>query len=321
VNPLARAAVPRPAAQLPDPGHLWIRYRPRAWPGPPRPWTDLAAAGLGGVGRPSRGPLPELAEPLDDVVVLPPVRAEQSGERAELAARLAAAGTPVLVQTLPGEAEVPAGAVAVYDLLEPLLSGDLDRLAALPRGAVAVWPLIAGLTDEARLWRLGCERLAAAGASVLQALALDLGAGDRRQLASRVGGRGYDQLFHAPAPAERDLARVAHQHGLRPFLDRPLAGPPLGPAANRRLGGVLGLVAELWLRVGRPVGRGQAYYRAMRWLDRSPYDLPVLAREGNLGVLTWLDADSRRLVEEVLATGGSRLLAELLAEYVGGEAP
>ena len=86
---------------------------------------------------------------------------------------------------------------------------------------------------------------------------------------------------------------------------------------NRRLGEVLGLVAELWLRLGKPVGRGQAFYRAMRHVDRCHHDLGVLFREGNLGVLEWLDHDSRGVVEDTLGGGESRLLADLTAVYLG----
>ena len=39
------------AAQWPEPGHLWIRYAPRGWEGPERPWLDLAAGRLGRNGR------------------------------------------------------------------------------------------------------------------------------------------------------------------------------------------------------------------------------------------------------------------------------
>jgi hypothetical protein len=310
----------RPAAQLPEPGRLWIRYTPRPWPRLARPWTQLATARLGGgPGRSTREPLPEFAaEPLDDVLYLPPVRPELRGERDALARARLADGTPVVVQVAPGEPPPPAGAVAVYDLLEPLLAGELGRLGDLPAGAAAVWPLIAGVSDDPRVWREGCERLAASGAVCLQALGLDLAPGERRLLAAQGGQRAFEELFHGPPPAERDLAVVAAAAGLRPFMSRPLSRPPLAGAGNRRLGEVLGLVGELWLRLGRPVGRGQAFLRAMRWVDRSRRSLEALAREGNLGVLPWLDAESAQLVEEVLLGGSCALLDQLLAEYVGG---
>jgi hypothetical protein len=245
------------------------------------------------------------------------VPSELRGERGALARARLAHGTPVLLQLLPGESAAVPGATAVYDLLEPVLAGELPRLSELPAGAAAVWPLIAGVTDDPRVWRAGCARLAEAGVVCLQALALDLTPGERRLLAARGGPRAFDELFHAPPPAERDLAAVAAGFGLRPFVTRPLPRPPLPGGGNRRLGEVLGLAGELWLRLGRPVGRGQSFLRAMRWADRSRRSLAALAREGNLGVLSWLDAESAQIVEEVLATGECALLAQLLAEYVG----
>jgi hypothetical protein len=76
------------------------------------------------------------------------------------------------------------------------------------------------------------------------------------------------------------------------------------------------LAAELWLRLARPVGQGQALYAAARQADRTTFDLAALAREGNLGVLGWLDPLARSLVKEVASTGRSALLKELTAEYV-----
>lgn len=312
------AAASRPAVQLPEPGRFWIRYTPRHWPRLPRPFTHLAAARLGGPGRAGRDPLPELPEEvLDDVLYLPLAPRELRAERDALARARLAAGTPVVVQVAPGETP-PAGATAVCDLLEPLLAGELDRLREVAAGAAAVWPLIAGVTDDPRSWREGCARLAEAGVSCLQALALDLTPGERRALAAAGGGRAFDELFHAPPPAERDLAVVAAAAGLAPFLERPLPRPPLPGAENRRLGEALGLAGELWLRLGRPVGRGQSLLRAMRWVDRSRRSLSALAREGNLGVLPWLDAESAQVVREVLDGGRSALVDQLLAEYVRG---
>ena len=42
----------------------------------------------------------------------------------------------------------------------------------------------------------------------------------------------------------------------------------------------------------------------------------VLAREGNLGVVSWLDADSRGVIEEIAAQEISTLWAELRCEYL-----
>jgi hypothetical protein len=337
----------RVAAQLPDPGHLWIRYAPRAWEGPDRPWLDLAAGRLGrnraatsGSGGSGGAPGAAVAEgeqspegsilpprALDDLLYLPPVAAGRAAERDALAAAALAGGTPVLIQVLLGDgAPVPAvaaaaGAVVVVDLLAALLAGEVDRMAAAPpEAAAAVWPLLPGLTDDPGLWQRGCERLAAAGLRCLQALVPALEPGDRRRLAQGAGdaGQAFDALFHQPAPRERELARVAHRCGLAPFLPRPLPLPPQGRAENRRLAGLLALAGDLWLRVGRrPVEQAQALFRAARWLDATGYDVEALSREGNLAVVTALDPLARRAIAEAAGGGEPALLAELMAEYLG----
>ena len=309
----------KPAAQLAEPGRFWIRYVPRRWDAPERPWVNLAAGSLGDWGRRSVG-IPDLSgAPDEDVLYLPPVPPRSAAARDELARSRLVRGAPVLVQLSPGEetAVSPSSGVAfVFDLLETLLERDLEALRRLPSGATAVWPLLPGLTDDPALWDQGCRELAAAGARCVQALAPSLTPTDRRRLAERWGDEeAFDALFHGPVPAERDFARAAHRYGLEPFLSRPLPRPPAGHTANREIGGALALAGELWLRLGRPVEQGQALYRAARWIDRSPYDLEALAREGNLAVLP-LDALSREIVAECAAAGESGTLAKLLAEYV-----
>jgi hypothetical protein len=315
------------ASQLPEPGRFWIRYSPKSWEPPERPWVNLAAGTLGEWGRHPKARYADtgaLADtPLDDVLYLPPVPPRRAAARDELARARLVGGTPVLVQLLPGEeTTVPAvtGAAFVIDLLHVLLERDLGTLRQLPAGATVVWPLIPGLTDDPALWELGCRDLAAAGVRCVQALAPALGAADRRKLAERWGGRegedsAFDALFHREPRSERELARAAHRHGLAPFLPRPLPRPPVLGAGNRRIGGALALAAEIWLRLGRPVETGQALYRDARWADRTPYDLEALVREGNLGVLP-LDPASREIVAECAETGESERLSRLLAEYL-----
>jgi len=292
-----------------------------------RAWVDLGAGRLGEVGgenetigaeRPGGAP-PLILEgpPLDDLLYLPPVPLELAPDREALARLHLAHGTPVLLQVLTGEpaADLP-GATLIWDPLAVLLEGDLGRLAPIPAAAAVVWPLLPGVTDDPHLWEEGCKRLATAGVSCVQALAPRLDPSDRRRLVDRVGEGSFDALFHGESPSERAFARVAHRHGLSPFLPRPLPRPPLHGIENRRIAGDLALSAELWLRLDRPAGQGQSLYAAARQADRTPYDLTALARESNLGVLGWLDPVGRNLVEEVAAGGESSLLRELLAEYV-----
>lgn len=338
---------------LPEPAHLWIRYSPRggrgwrSWPGPDRPWMDLARGGRL-VWQPGKGELPTAGgEPLDDVVVVPPVAAkpddtEQVATRQELIRHHASHGTPVLDQRLlagpdSSDPSSPEGVRVVFDLVAPLLEEDpvkrlerclKDRDSPGDRPAVAVWPLLPGITDRPGLMREGCRLLSDAGVSAVQGVCPPLGPADRRRLADGRDESVFQALFHRPPPEPRGFAREAWRHGLSPFLERPLPRPPMSGRTNRYVAGWLALTAELWHRLDRPAARGQELFRVAREIDRTTWDLAALAREGNLGVLTWLPDDLRPLVEEVLdgpMDGGlrsgslhrrPRLLDELWIEYL-----
>jgi hypothetical protein len=310
------------SVQLSEPSHFWIRHVPSAWEAPDRPWIHLATGRLGESGKTGKGDYFGLAEsPLDDVLYLPPVPLEQAAARDQLAWSRLERGTPVVVQLLVGE-QATVEAALVIDLLAPLLAGDLAQLSRCPAGSCVAWPLVAGLTDDPLLWEEGCRLLAAAGVTTAQAVAVRLESGDRRRLAQWAGREeeAFDALFHREEPDERAFAAVAHRHGLAPFMARPLPQSPQLPrtAANLRLGGALALAGELWLRLGRGVEAGQVLCRDARWIDRSLHDVAAVVREGNLGILP-LSATSRALVAELAETGRSRLLDELLAEYVQPE--
>src|SRR4051794_39868294 len=97
----------KPAAQLPEPGRFWIRYVPRSWEPPERPFLNLAPGRRGGGGRNPKPPpsalSPRGAPPLDDVLYFPPVLPRRAAARDEVARARLMAGTPVLVQLLPGD--------------------------------------------------------------------------------------------------------------------------------------------------------------------------------------------------------------------------
>ncbi len=313
----AVSAHTRPVKQLAEPARLWIAWAPRAWHSAGGLWTDLAGARISGFRDAGGAPMPRLdVAAVDDLFHLPPVVGELAGERDQLATRLTEAGTPALVELLPGETTAAAGALVVYDLLQPLLAGDVGRLSVLPNGSTAAWPLIAGITDRPEIWDDGLPRLAAAGVSCVQAVAVELTAALRRWLAEERGDEAFDALFHGETASEQQFAVRAHRHGLAPFLPRPAAAVTPRQARNRRFAADLALAGEVWLRLGKPMSGGQSLFRAARGAESTRYDLAALAAEGNLAVMDWLDGDSLRIVEETAADGSSSFLEQLMNEYL-----
>lgn len=314
----------RPARQLPEPARFWVGLAPRSWNSFDRFYSDLAGARLASPSGPAGDEPASLAQPeipaehQDELLYLPPVAPELAAARQELVAELKATGTPVLVQLLPGDEPLADAAANVFDLLQPLLERQLDSLAELAPGCGVVWPLISGLTDLPELWQEGCQRLARAEVGFVQPLTLELAPVLRRQLAEGCGDEVYAALFHGPVPSERSLAQVIHRHGLGVFMPRPDSGRSPRRVANRRVAAELAMIAELWSRLERPVGHGQAIFRAARGSDTTRFDLLAVAREHNLGVMDWLAADLVELVEEIVRDGRSRLLAELHDQYLTG---
>ncbi|MFN7963637.1 MAG: hypothetical protein U0002_20415 [Thermoanaerobaculia bacterium] len=72
----------------------------------------------------------EPAGVLEDLLVLPPVAAELSTWREEVAGRHLERGTPLLLQLLPGEPLPALPAIAVYDLLGALVRGEREAFDA-----------------------------------------------------------------------------------------------------------------------------------------------------------------------------------------------
>lgn len=303
--------------RTPDPNHGWVRFAPRAWPGAAGLWLDLFTRNLGRPGDSGSNLDAELlAEPRDDVVYLPPVDEALEESRQQVIRTLEIADTPLIVQGLPSRVPTNPGPKYVYDLLQATATRSFEALQNLPPGSSAVWPLITGYTDDLALWNEVLAGLAESGISRVQGICADLAPADRRRIVEVAGEQGFDKLFHGSPPSEREFAAMVHRFGLEPFLGRPLPEAPARLRGNRALAADLALIGELWLRLGRSESRGQSFYRASRWIDLEVHDLTALAREGNLGVVTWLDAPSSEVVQEIVATGDSLLLAALRQEYL-----
>ena len=323
-----------------EPANLWIRHSFSRWPSRGgRLWCDLSTGGL----PPAASALPpepsqaaDLVRSVTDVVYLPPVPAMEEQRHSFLAAAAAEVGVPLLLQVAADfdtrtRAFVVAGrgagsdsagsahAVVVIDLLDCLvrhaaeLRSEFRRrrqpgLPFAPRplaGANVVWPLVAGWTDQPALLEPAMARLAAAGAGRVIARAMHLGAPERRLLCERLQStwpEAFDALFHGGdvPPAAAPFHEAANAAGLDSRLPRPLPAPPLPPRL-RRARELAGHLIELG---DASDAEGDAYYRAARFLDRGEIDIDAAAREGNLGVLPWLEATVRPAVERWL-TGQS----------------
>jgi hypothetical protein len=305
----------RPARQRPEPGRAWIAWSPSSWSCGPELWTDLARGRLEGH-RPFREQLPELdLLGVDDLLYVPPVRKDLRQERDRWVAEAVETGAPVLVQVLPGEACEVVGVRTIVDLLPALLDGDPGRLASLGEGGVALWAIVPGLTDGPELQEEVCALLEERGLVGLQVLVPEIPSVLRRRLGES-SPEVFDALFHASPLTERGLVRIAHRHGLAPFMARRPVGHPR-IVRNREIAAVLAQVAELTIRLGDPMAEAQVFLRAARGAEASQRDLVALVREGNLQLLEWVDSRTVEIVEELARDGTHSRLDDLMARYLG----
>lgn len=280
----------------------------------------------------------DLVRSATDVVYVPPLPADRDPLRAAIVEAAGASGAPLLIQAVadgvpgapasgrrpgpigsqPGTvaAEPPPNAVVAIDLLDSLVRHAAtlrekfreNRQPSLPleapplQDATLVWPLVTGWTDQPGILESAMARVAAAGARRVVPRTLALDARDRRRLAGHLQTtwpEAFDALFHGDesppdAPAFRGAAEAA---GLEHRLPRPLPAPPL-PSRLRLARELAGHLIELG---DAAVTGGDACYRAARFLDRDEVDIEAAAREGNLGVLPWLEAPAKQAAEQWLA--------------------
>ncbi|MCE2558454.1 MAG: hypothetical protein J4F98_07515 [Acidobacteria bacterium] len=322
-----------------EPANLWIRHSFSRWPvsGDDEVWCDLAAGGL----PPSTaGSLPAAANAAEgvrsvtDVVYVPPLAADCMHLFRSIGEAAAEAGVPLLIQIVgtipaggsslrelaaPGLADLPSNQVVAVDLLDTLvrhaaaLREELRerRQPSLPfepaplQGVTVVWPLVSDWTDQPGLLEPAMARLAAAGTRRVVPRALQLDARERRLLAERLQSawpEAFDALFHGDdsRPDHSAFWCAAEAAGLEHRLPRPLPALPL-PSRLRRSRELAGHLIELG---DAAATHGDVYYRAARFLDRNEVDIDAAAREGNLGVLPWLEDPARVAVEAWLAKHG-----------------
>ena len=277
-------------------------------------WTNVARNRIEETRRP-RDILPDLdVDGLDDLFYVPPVAEGLRGVRDDFLRRLAGDRVPVLAQLLPGETCDVEGVRVVVDLLPVLLLGDVDRLHVVEGRRTVVWPLIPGCTDRLDLQEEGCAVLASLGVRTLLVVAPEVSAALRRRWAEQ--GDAFDELFHGGPASERELVRCAARHGLAAFPERDPVGSPR-TVRNRRIGAVLALIGELSSRMGDPTSLAQTFLRAARGAETTRRDLVALVREGNLGLLEWVDSRTEEVVSTVSEGEVPDLLASLFERYSG----
>lgn len=315
-----------------EPANLWIRHSFSRWPAADEDdlWCDLATGRLrspvyaaeSGRGDAVDGSAAaELLRSVSDVVYVPPVAAEHGPLRSSIIEAAAAMGAPLLVQVVcdrladTAAADLPPNATMVLDVLDRLVGQAValreefreNRQPSLPfapaplQDATLVWPLISGWTDQPEVLGPVTVRFAAAGARRVVPRSLELDARDRRLLAERLQTtwpEAFDALFHGgeSVPDTAAFRSAAEAAGLEHRLPRPLPAAPL-PERLRLARELAGHLIELG---DAAVSGGDAYYRAARFLDQDEVDIEAAAREGNLGVLPWLEGPAKHAVEQWL---------------------
>ena len=320
-----------------EPANLWIRHSFSHWPAHDAAslWCDLATGVLAAPTAAPASDAPaaaELVRSVTDVVYVPPVPAGQDSLRARIIEAAAAAGAPPLIQivgdlSLRGStvaeafrqdlADLPPNATVVIDLLDSLVRQSAvlrqelreNRQAGLPfepaplQDATLVWPLVTGWTDQPGVLEPAIARFADAGVDRVVPRALELSAPDRRILAEHLQStwpEAFDAVFHGDdsPPDTPAFRKAAEATGLESRLPRPLPAPPLPP----RLRLARELAGHLIERGDAADAGGDAFYRAARFLDRDEIDIEAAGREGNLGVLPWLEEPVKQAVEQWLAS-------------------
>lgn len=306
-----------------SPFRLWADREPRSWPGGERVCIDLAAQGLAWPGRGTeKVPFPSDSPEDAEVVLLPPVPPALAAARDELAREIERAGGCALVQRSAGEPR-PARGIDVLDLTSELLrESTLEGETSRGSAAGPLWivvPLLPGLLDGEEAGSL-IDRLAALAPEVVLGVEPALVPADRRRIVDCLGEGSFEAVFHGRAIREADFAAAVAARGIAPLPPLPeLPDLPARRARDRRLAAALQEAGDLWLRLGRSEGIGESLLAASRRLAAESRDVTALAREGNLGLLSWLSPTAREVITEQ-SGAGSDLLRELRRAWSGGSA-
>jgi hypothetical protein len=304
---------------VPEPLGLWIRAVPKRWPAPESPALDLAERRiLWPAEEPGPAELPP-APSADraDPCYVPPVPRALRSRRERWVLDLERTGGVAIVHLTWDEAGEPAATGSRWvDAFAFLLGAASSADAAsLPLEVPVAFPLLPGLSATPESWRPWLEAFAVAGRRLVAGLPVELTPLDRRRLADRAGEQHWEAIFHGDAADERQFVRLAAELGLETRVPRPRAPRTPRSQRNRDLATALAEAGHLVLRLGGSEAEGQALLASARHLEATPLDVPALAREGNLPVLSWLSPGAREMVAELVESGRSQRLEGLLLDW------
>ncbi len=304
-------APPLPLTRLtPEPSNFWVDAAARMRGDDELPWTDLRNGTVGGAAdtvRSSAGnAVSRAGRRLPSSVYLPPPRATDRASAEALIEWSTRIGAGVVAQVLPGSGVSPSiRCWPVWDLLAVVLEGAWERLDTVPTGATVLWPLVTGLTDTPERIDEGLAVLERRQPQAVAVTVPRLSPKSRRRLIERAGESSFEAAFHGGGPDARPFAAACLRRGLEVSPARPHWPHQRSDRLAGDIAAELGLIAERLADRRDSEPRAQAFYRAARWFEATEHDVRGLWRDGNLGIVPWVDAEIERVVDE-LARGASR---------------
>ncbi len=251
----------------------------------------------------------------DEVVYAPPVPVADREQREQILTTWRAQGARIVDHVLAGDSIAgPSDGLVVWDPTAHLVGGQVHKLPDPPLSAWVVWPLIAGVSDGAALAQFVARESVAEVSGVLPVVA-HLSASVKRKLVDQYGPAVFEALHHSASPEVAAAVKVVDQEGIRFQPPRPRHASE--SELHARACTVLSWLGDLLLRLDEEE-RGQRFLRAARWLERSPWDLSVLVRDGHLAVVPELNGEAGQVLEELAASGDPSLLTTIRRQYLDG---
>ena len=313
---------PLPLTPLtPDPTNLWVDAVAHIHGDDETPWIDLRTGDVAGARSPVRGStgVPGRRR-LPTGIYLPPLAAADRRSADSLITWSRRVGPGVVAQVLPGtDSSLTGECWQIWDLLAVVIDRAWDRLDGIPERATLLWPLVAGLTDTQDRIEEGLAALQGRTPQAVVPTRPRLTPRSRRSLSTRAGESSFEAAFHGREPDPRAFAAACVRRGLDILPRRPRWPHQRKARLARDIAAELGLIADKLADDRELEPRAQAFYRAARWFEVTEHNVRSLWREGNLGIVPWIDEEIERVVDE-LARGNDRSsrLDEATTAWLGG---